>query len=117
MVKDCLKVKVFELLRSIPKGKVVTYKELAKVVGIKSYRYIGKLMKENKNLKKYPCYKVVLSSGYVGNYQLGVEEKIRRLKKEGIIIKNGKIDLKKFLFKFKKRMGNKVSLKKQSNLL
>jgi len=48
------------------------------------------------NIKNLPCHRVVRKNGFVGGYRLGEEEKIKRLKAEGVkILKTGKIlDLK-----------------------
>lgn len=87
MVK--MEMKVYELLLEIPKGYVTTYNEIAKKLNINP-RLVGKILSENRNYK-YPCYKVVLSSGEIGGYNLGVEAKKKLLIKDGIEIKNNKI--------------------------
>lgn len=90
--------KMQKLLLKIPKGKVTTYKEIAKNLGIHP-RAAGRLLNKNPDGDTYPCYKVVYSSGGIGGYGGNVKEKIRRLKKDGIEIKKGKIN-KKFFFYF-----------------
>ena len=90
-----------ELLKKIPKGKVTTYAALANVAGnYKGSRAAGNAMNCNLDPDGFPCYKVVKSDGTLGGYAFGVKEKIRRLEKDGIEIKNGKIDLKKFGYFF-----------------
>ena len=88
------------LLLKIPKGKVVSYKEIARKLKIHP-RAAGGLVGSNPDGDKYPCYKVVCSDGSLGGYSTpkGVREKMRRLKKDGIVIKNGKI-AKKHFFRF-----------------
>jgi O-6-methylguanine DNA methyltransferase len=90
--------KMQKLLLKIPKGKVTSYKEIAKMLGIHS-RTAGRLVGSNPDSKRYPCFKVVHSDGKVGGYSSGVREKMKRLKKDGIEIKNRRID-KKFFFYF-----------------
>lgn len=92
--------KAYALLRKIPRGKVTTYGALAKACNT-SPRAIGSLMRSNKHPDIYPCYKVVSSSGKIGGYcgsvkGKNIERKISMLKKDGIKISNGRIDLKKF---------------------
>ena len=88
------------LLKKIPKGKVTTYKELARVTRT-SPRAIGMVMKTNPDPKGCPCYKVVKSSGEIGGYSGsgGIKRKIELLRKDGIIVNSGIVD-KKYLWKF-----------------
>lgn len=63
-------------------------------------------MGQNKQPDKYPCYKVIASDGKLWWYssKRGCEEKIEKLKKDGIEIHNGKIDKK--YFRENKNNGN-----------
>ncbi len=93
--------KIQLLLSKIPKRKVTTYKELARAMGTKGYRYIGNLLHENPEPDKYPCYKVVKSDGTVGGYAKGKKMKIRLLRNDEIEIKkNTVLNLQSVLFKF-----------------
>ncbi len=92
--------KCYEILRKVPKGKVTTYKEIAHALNTKAYRAVGNAMNKNPYAPEVPCHRVIKSNGEVGGFESGTKEKIRMLKKEGIQIKNNKIDLKKYLFKF-----------------
>lgn len=76
---------VWELLRKVPKGKTITYKELGDKAGIKSYRFIGRIMNQNPFAPIIPCHRVLSSNG-IGGYAHGVEEKKKLLKKEGVNI-------------------------------
>ena len=89
--------KALLLLTKVPKNKVVTYKELSRVCKT-SPRAIGMIMKTNQHPEKYPCYKVVGSSGDLGGYsgKGGLKTKINLLQKDGIAIVNGKVDRKFF---------------------
>ena len=94
--------KVLNLTKKIPKGRITTYKEIAKALKTKAYRVIGTALRKNKKPIIIPCHRVVNSDGTVGGYK-GIKnskEKIKLLKKEGIKIKNNKINLKKYLFRF-----------------
>ena len=90
----------YESLKKVPKGKVTTYKEIAKSLGINAYRAVGNAMHNNKNAPIIPCHRVVKSNGEVGGYVKGKKLKIKMLRAEGIEIKNDRIDLKKFFYKF-----------------
>lgn len=90
----------YELLKKVPKGKVVTYKDIAKGLRSKAYRAVGNAMNKNPYIPIVPCHRVINSNGCVGGYAFGVEEKIRLLKREGIEINNLKVNLKEYQFQF-----------------
>lgn len=83
MVYDFRK-KVLAIVRKIPKGKVLTYKEVASRAGRpKAYRAVGNILNINFD-PKIPCHRVIRSDGALGGYNRGLKEKKRRLKMEGI---------------------------------
>jgi len=92
--------KVWNLTKKIPRGKVSTYKEIAKALHTKAYRAVGTALKNNPYAPGVPCHRIVCSDGSIGGYKgkKDSKEKTKLLKKEGIEIKNNKIDLKKYLF-------------------
>ncbi|MEM0128492.1 MAG: endonuclease V [Thermoplasmatales archaeon] len=92
----------YRLLAQIPEGYVSTYGDLALQLGdIVASRAVGQMLSENEEPDVLPCYRVVMSDGGVGGYTHpdGVNEKIRRLRKDGIQIVNGKVEnMDKFRF-------------------
>jgi methylated-DNA-[protein]-cysteine S-methyltransferase len=94
--------KIYKKLLEVPKGKITTYGELAKAVGLKNgQRAVGKIMNKNPYPVIIPCHRVVKSDGKVGGYAYGEEIKSDMLSKEGIEIKNGKIlDLENRIYRF-----------------
>ncbi len=89
--------KVLSHLKKIPKGRVTSYGILAGLFKT-SPRAVGRIMKCNQSPEIYPCYKVVLSSGKVGNYsgRGGIGKKISLLEKDGIAVEKGRIGRKYF---------------------
>ena len=85
------------MLKEIPKRKVVTYKEMARVCKT-TPRAIGRIMAGNHDPAGYPCYKVVASNGELCGYSGhgGLLGKKKLLEKDGVEVKNGKIDPKYF---------------------
>ncbi len=82
----------YKILRKVPKGKVTTYKEIAKALGNAHLaRAVGLALNRNQTPIKIPCHRVVKSDGSVGGYKLGQNKKIELLKSEGIKIVNRKI--------------------------
>jgi O-6-methylguanine DNA methyltransferase len=75
--------KVYEIVKKIPKGKVLTYKEVAKRAGnAKASRAVGNILNKNHD-PKIPCHRVIRSDGKLGGYNLGAKKKKEILKKEG----------------------------------
>lgn len=96
-----LEHKVYEKLLKVPKGKVTTYAELAKSVGLKNgQRAIGRMMNKNPFPVIVPCHRVILSSGKIGGYAWGEKIKTNMLSKEGVKIKKGKILDKDKIYRF-----------------
>ena len=97
-----MKEKVYEFLLTIPKGKVATYSQIAEHLGNKKLaRVVGNILHNNPNEEKYPCYKVVNSKGALSNCFAfgGIEKQKEKLEREGIVVKNYKVDLNKYKMK------------------
>ena len=91
--------KVYEIVKKIPKGKVMTYKQIAYKLNSKAYRAIGTALKNNPHPIKVPCHRVINSDRTVGGYKgkKNSKLKIKLLKKEGVKIINNKIDKKNII--------------------
>ena len=90
---------LYELLLTIPRGKVVTYGTLAEMLGNRRMaRAVGNALNSNPDGEKYPCYKVVDSKGELSRAYAfgGIDEQKRRLEADGIVVENGKVDLKRY---------------------
>jgi|TARA_Y100000310_G_scaffold293020_1_gene322274 methylated-DNA-[protein]-cysteine S-methyltransferase len=92
--------KVYKICKKVPKGKVTTYKAIAKVMGNKAYRAVGSALNKNPYAPRVPCHRVINTNGNLGGFASGLKNKIKLLKKEGVQIKNNKID-KKYIIKLK----------------
>jgi methylated-DNA-[protein]-cysteine S-methyltransferase len=80
------KEKVYAVVAKIPRGKTMTYQEVARRAGSPhAYRAVGNIMNKNPDTKKVPCHRVVRSDGTPGGYASGTKMKIALLKKEGAI--------------------------------
>ena len=91
--------KVYKIVSKIPKGKVLTYKRVAKLSGIKNPRLVGFYLHKNINPEEILCHRVVRSDGKLGsNFAFGGPKKQKELlEKEGIKFKNGKTTTHYFL--------------------
>lgn len=84
--------KVWWALKLVPRGRVTTYKEIAKFMGWpKAARAVGNACGKNPNAPRVPCHRVVKSDGRLGGYAGGVKKKIGLLKKEGVRAAKGKV--------------------------
>jgi methylated-DNA-[protein]-cysteine S-methyltransferase len=93
--------KCYAVLKKVPKGKVTTYKEIARVLNSKAYRAVGTAMNKNPYAPIVPCHRVVNSDGKVGGFFSGKNTKIKLLKSEGVDVLNSRLDLKKYFYKLK----------------
>ena len=95
-----MKEKVYEFLLTIPKGRVVTYGQIAEYLGnTKMARAIGNILHNNPDENKYPCYKVVDSKGNLSKHFAfgGIEKQKEKLEYDGISVNNNyQVDLKKY---------------------
>ena len=81
-------LKVWNYLKTIPKGNVKTYKEVA--IAIKSpnsARAVANACGKNPSPPKIPCHRVIRSDGNIGGYsgKGGIRTKINLLRKEGFL--------------------------------
>jgi len=83
---------VYEVVKQVPRGRVTTYKLIAAAVGVPgSSRAVGNALGRNCDPDAVPCYRVVRSDGGVGGFRWGVEEKVRRLRRDGIVVECGRV--------------------------
>jgi len=91
----------YEVLRKVPKGRVTTYKEIAKALKTKAYRAVGNAMNKNPYAPEVPCHRVVSSDGGIGGFASGIDNKIQILKREGVGVKDGRVvGFEKVVFRF-----------------
>lgn len=94
-----MKEKVYEFLKTIPKGKVVTYGQIAEYLGNKKLsRVVGNILHNNPDENKYPCYKVVDSKGNLSKQFAfgGIEKQKEKLEKDEIVVINYKVNLNEY---------------------
>ena len=80
--KNSFSKNVLAAVAKIPKGRTLSYREVARVAGNpKAYRAVGNILTKNRN-PKIPCHRVIRSDGKIGGYNRGEKNKIKILKKE-----------------------------------
>ena len=90
---------VYAIVREIPTGKVLTYGEIARLLGKpQASRMVGYALKHVPTNNLLPCHRVVNAQGRLVP---GWNEQKSLLLAEGICFKqNGKIDLEKYLWQY-----------------
>ena len=92
---------VYQLVKQVPSGKVVTYGQIAKKLGSRDARKVGWALHANTEANNVPCHRVVNNAGRLApNFAFdGPEEQRRRLEAEGVeFLPDGKVDLEKYQY-------------------
>lgn len=95
-MKKNFKDKVYEITKLIPRGKVATYGQVAKLAGNpKAARAVGMLMSKNPDIPATPCHRVVAGDGKLTGYSAkeGVKTKHQMLLDEGVKFYKDRVDL------------------------
>ena len=93
--------KVYKLTSEVPRGKVTTYGALAKRMGMPgASRAVGAALRANPTPIVVPCHRVVKQTGELGGYggAKGAGRKAELLRKEGVEVRGGRVDLSTCLF-------------------
>ena len=91
--------RVYQEARKIPRGRVSTYSRIAASIGRPgASRAVGQALSKNPH-GDVPCHRVIKSTGELGGFRGSRDptEKESILRKEGIEIKDNRIDLERFL--------------------
>lgn len=91
--------KIYDVVRKIPKGKVLTYGTVAALAGNARWaRVVGYALHVNPDPSTIPCHRVVNRFGECSaSFAFGGENMQRQLlENEGIVFENGKVDLEKY---------------------
>jgi len=101
MDRENIHTEIYELVSQIPSGKVATYGDIAKILGINP-RYVGYVLHHNPSPGVVPCHRIVNAAGRVAvTFAFGggdAQEKL--LQEEGVVFVKNKIDLARFRHRF-----------------
>lgn len=82
MPKTTFAQSVHQVVRQIPSGQTLTYKQVAELAGNPlASRAVGNILNKNYN-PEIPCHRVIRSDGKTGGYNRGPERKLELLKQE-----------------------------------
>lgn len=99
IITDSPTKRIYEAVKKIPKGKVATYGQIAKMAGNERMsRAVGNALHKNPEPDKIPCYKVVNSKGELASEFVfgGRDVQAKLLEADGIEVVNNKVDLNKY---------------------
>lgn len=87
---------ILEIVSEIPKGKVASYSQIAKMAGYpKNARKVGKVLSNAEFYGKYPCHRIIHNDG---SLVVGWDTQKDLLLEEGVEFINNKVDMKKFRY-------------------
>ncbi len=101
-IKNSLNERIYEVVSSIPQGKVMTYGQIAYVLNLSSPRIVGWVLHRNPDSEKTPCHRVVFADGCLSpGYAFGGwDRQYAKLKSEGVAFtQQNKVDLQQSLLK------------------
>lgn len=99
LVTDSPTRRIYEAVKKIPRGKVATYGQVAEMAGEKKMaRAVGNALHKNPEPDVIPCYRVVNAKGELsGEFAFGgAGRQAELLRKDGIVVENGRVDLEKY---------------------
>jgi len=76
--------KVWAITARIPRGKVVTYGDIARALDTKAYRAVGNALNRNPYAPQVPCHRVVGADGSLTGFAGGLPKKLKLLSEEGV---------------------------------
>ncbi len=90
---------VYEYVKTVPRGKVVTYGMIAFAIGRpRASRLVGNALHRNPTPVVVPCHRVVNREGRLAPAFAfgGMDVQARLLESEGVEVKNGYVDMAKY---------------------
>ena len=99
LVTDSPTKRIYEAVKRIPKGRVATYGQVAKMAGNERMsRAVGNALHKNPDPDHIPCFRVVNSKGELaGAFAFGgANVQADLLRADGVEVVAGKVDLKRF---------------------
>ena len=88
--------KVWAITARIPRGKVVTYADVARSLKSTGYRAVGQALHRNPYAPGVPCHRVVGSDGKLTGFAHGLPKKRKMLEEEGVAFNGPRVDLTQY---------------------
>jgi methylated-DNA-[protein]-cysteine S-methyltransferase len=88
--------KVWAVCARIPRGRVATYGQIARLLRTQSYRAVGMALGRNPYAPQVPCHRVVGSDGSLTGFAGGLPKKRTMLHAEGVELRNDRVPLERY---------------------
>ena len=86
---------ILGVVAQIPSGTVATYGQVAELAGFPGRaRLVGRTLAETDI--DVPWHRIIRSDGKIASRLFGADKQVELLRMEGVLVKNGKVDLKTF---------------------
>jgi len=87
--------KVWAITARIPRGRVMTYADVARRLKSNGYRAVGRALHRNPYSPQVPCHRVVGSNGRLTGFAQGLDKKRRMLQDEGVQFIGDRVNLRR----------------------
>ena len=93
--------RIIELIRAIPRGRVATYGQIARMAGLpRGARQVARILHSSSRTRRLPWHRVInasggisLAPGYGGELQRAL------LEKEGVVFLRGRVNLRRYAWR------------------
>jgi methylated-DNA-protein-cysteine methyltransferase-like protein len=90
---EIAKHQVWQIVHAIPRGKVATYGQVARLAGMpQQSRMVGRILSKLPNSTRLPWHRVINSQGKISNPNPAQQKE--RLEDEGVVMLQGRVSLK-----------------------
>lgn len=91
--------RIWQVVHSIPRGRVATYGQVASLAGLPGYaRYVGTVLKKLPRGSRLPWHRVVNARGCLSfpSHSSKHRQQQKLLESEGIVFKDGRLSLSQY---------------------
>jgi methylated-DNA-protein-cysteine methyltransferase-like protein len=92
---------IWNIVRTIPRGRVASYGQIARLAGLPKHARLGGTALGAAGKLKLPWHRVINAQGRIAlpPNSTGFREQRKRLREEGVMVLKGKVDLKRYGWK------------------
>lgn len=101
MIDDALSSQIYIIVSSIPRGRVLSYADVARLSGKCGPRQVGRILHNNPDNSKVPCHRVVHEDGRLAPaFAFGGEDaQKKKLEHEGVVFHGARVNMQESRWK------------------